>query len=1204
MYLKSLEIHGFKSFPNRTVMTFEPGTTVVVGPNGSGKSNISDAMRWVLGEVSARNIRGTTMEDVIFGGTETRRQMGYAEVTVCFDNTDPNFRLDSPYDEISVTRRCFRNGNSEYLINQKPCLRKDIHQLFMNTGIGRDGYSIIGQGKVAEMISKRSDERRNIFEEAAGIAKYRARKHEAELKLDATNRNMETTHVQIAMYEERLIPLEKEAEKARRGESIREEKKAVDVALWLYDTQKIHEDVATARVTYETLRDDFAALTQTLEKLYDERTRLEEARTSAIYNSEGVLQNINAVKEQLHQLELRSGVIATEIGHANTLITQSEARRLAFQKQLDASDREIAGYRARCAAIESEAAALSDEKLSTLSEQQGVLQRLRELEAESAQAQKQIESLDTETTDTRVRLDFMKKNRESERDRSVALDEEIAKYEAEGQRLQAEAARCEASAASFRQKVEEQDAIIRSAEEEEAKLTAKKSDLIRRIGETRVARDTRLSRATDLQRMIDQLDGYSRSVKVVMNEYEAGNIRGAGVIYGPLSQLVSIERQYVTAIEMALGASVQNIVTDTSETAKAAIEALKRTEKGRATFLPISAIRPYSETEEIRTASRLTGYVARADKLVDCDDRFRAIVEHLLLRTVVFDTLEHAVQAAKTLGHKVRLVTLDGQIMNVGGSMTGGSVKNEGAGILSRNGEITRLREEAEDLTEKIDILEGDVRKLDARIEELHLSVGDAEQSRGLLQTMSRSHENALESAKAKISANDNLLERLHADQESLLGMDEISASEISVAEGHLTELSAALAAARKYREEVEQQAEALHETRDSYLEKTKEFDIRLAELSRDREAVLSMTEAAEQRHSLHREDVDAQAQEVSRQRDIIRDLDQENAENLAAGERLETELGRLTAAREDLQTSSTEYTKKITEVNAYIQQKDNEQTSVNRAFIESQTRYEQLTSEQDRLSGRLYDEYGMSYEDALAADYPPVTAENVDQMRQTSISCYNRLRNIGGYSPTAITDYLEIKAKFDEVNDQYQDLLNSFKSLTDIITKLEEEMATTFVRSFEQINENFGQVFRELFGGGTAELSLTDPENVLTSGIEIKAAPPGKKIGNLMLLSGGEQSFVAIALFFSILKLHPTPFCILDEVEAALDEVNVFRFGEYIKRFCGDTQFILITHRRGTMQIADRLYGVTMPERGISKVIGVDIAEIDAKKNELTDTE
>ncbi|MGN1206786.1 MAG: chromosome segregation SMC family protein, partial [Eubacteriales bacterium] len=399
MYLKSLEIHGFKSFPNRTVMHFEPGTTVIVGPNGSGKSNISDAMRWVLGEVSSRNIRGVTMEDVIFGGTETRRQMGYAEVTVVFDNTDPVYRFDSPYDEVSVTRRYFRSGTSEYLINQKPCLRKDVHELFMNTGVGRDGYSIIGQGKVAEMISMKSDERRNIFEEAAGIAKYRHRKHEAELKLDATNRNMETTHMQISMYEEQLIPLEKEADKARRGEAIKEEKKAVDVALWLYDTKKIHEDVAVARVTYETLRDDFAALSETLDKLYAERVELEEARSGAMYDSEGVLANINQIKEQIHQLEVRAGVIEADIGHANVQITQSEGRKLAVAAQVARSEKEIAGYKAQESELDKIGAEIADERLSVLSEQSGILQRLKELESELAGTQKQLEAMEAEATD-------------------------------------------------------------------------------------------------------------------------------------------------------------------------------------------------------------------------------------------------------------------------------------------------------------------------------------------------------------------------------------------------------------------------------------------------------------------------------------------------------------------------------------------------------------------------------------------------------------------------------------------------------------------------------------------------------------------------------------------------------------------------------------------------------------------------------------
>lgn len=1204
MFLKSLEIHGFKSFPNRTVMHFEPGTTVIVGPNGSGKSNISDAMRWVLGETKGKNIRSANREDVIFGGTETRRQMGYAEVTVVFDNTDPDYRLDSPYDEVSVTRRYFRSGTSEYLINQKPCLQKNVHELFLNTGVGRDGYSIIGQGKVAEMISMKSDERRKVFEEAAGIAKYRERKHAAELKLDATNRNMETTHLQISMYEEQLIPLEKEADKARRGEAIKEEKKAVDVALWLYDTKKIHEDVAVARVTYETLRDDFAALSETLDKLYAERVELEEARSGAMYDSEGVLASINQIKEQIHQLEVRAGVIEADIGHANVQITQSEGRKLAMAEQVARSEKEIAGYKAQESELDRIGAEIADERLSVLSEESGILQRLKELESELAGTQKQLEAMEAEATDARVRLDVLKKAQASDRDREATLTEEIKKYEKEGETLASEAEKCEKTFSSYEEKVAEQEKLIRDAQEEQSALTKKKADLDRKIGEARIQRDTRLSRARDLQRMIDQLDGYPHAVKVVMNEYEAGNIRGAGIIYGPLSRLISIEPAYVTAIEMALGSSVQNIVTDTQETAKAAIETLKRTQKGRATFLPISAMRPYSETDEIRQAAKLPGYVNRADKLVSCDDKFRGIVGFLLLRTVVFDTIEHAISAAKTLGHKVRLVTLDGQIMNVGGSMTGGSVRNDGAGILSRNGEIAKLNEEAKDLDEKIEILGEDQKKLDEKISELQVKIEDAAQNKQILETLSRAQISARDNARARMTANDSLLERLRADQESLAGMRDISTTEIAAAEKQGEAYSAKIAEIKAYREKVATDIGGLEETRDTYQKKVQEYDIRTAELTRDREALHTMMDAATGRKDSQVEDLREQEAEVARQRTAIEALDRENAENIETVKRLKEDVKRLEASREDLQKSSTLYTQKINEVGKYIQQKENEKTSVNREFIESQTRYEQITAEQDRLSGKLYDEYAMSYEDAVAANYPPVTPENEAAMRQTSISCYNRLRNIGGYSPTAITDYLEVKAKFDEVNGQYQDLLSSYQNLMEIISKLEAEMAHTFVTSFEQINENFGQVFRELFGGGAAELSLSDPENVLTSGIEIKVAPPGKKIGNLMQLSGGEQAFVAIALLFSILKLHPTPFCILDEVEAALDEVNVFRFGEYIKLFCSDTQFILISHRRGTMQIADRLYGVTMPERGISKIIGVDIADIEAKKNELTDTE
>ncbi len=1200
MYLKSLEIHGFKSFPNRTVLTFEPGTTVIVGPNGSGKSNISDAMRWVLGEVSSKNIRGNTMDSVIFGGTDIRRPMGFAEVSVCFDNTDPNFRFDVPYDEVTVTRRYFKGGPSEFMINRKVCRRKDVHELFMNTGIGRDGYSIIGQGKVAEMISRRSEDRRNVFEEAAGISGYRHRKHETELKLEATAKNMETTSMQIAMYEEQLGPLEKEAERARRGESIKEEKRAVDVALWLYDTGKIYEDVKSAETTYRTQKEEMDTLNATVEKLYAERGELDEIRTKSLYRSEGILQNINQVKEQIHQLTSRSDVIATEIGHANLQIAQCEARRAELEKNLASAKEELSSFKAKQDANLTEKDNIMGEKLELLCEQNAEMQHIKELEAELAESLKKIEALDIEIADLRVRLDVLKSARQGDQDKHTSILEEIKGYEENGERLRQEATLCEKNAAGFKAKVAEQDEAIESCNRATEALLARKEKTAEKIGTLKVSRSTKENRAADLQRMMDQMEGFGRSVKVVMSEYEEGRIRGT--VYGPLSSLVTIHREYVTAVEMALGSSAQHIVTDTDMTAKAAIEALKRADKGRATFLPVNTIRPGGETDEVRDAADLEGYVARADELVDCDDTFRGIVQWLLMRTVVFDTLDNAVLGAKELKHKVRIVTLDGQIINAGGSMTGGSLKNEGTGILARNGEIVELREEARQIGEKIKELEEELKEIDEEIRSNKEAVADAEQNKELLYSMARTQFSALDSANARLSANESLLEKLREDLEALDGRQGFHQEEIDAKEKSLGDQQKALNELKTYREEVNQRLGEHLAIRDSLTQKLQQLEIRIAEIGRDVEASQAMAEGSQGRLDALEADLARQNEETARLKQSITDLDSENGNRLTAKTSLEKELEMLSESRTGLQADMLGYDKRLTELNEYIKIRENEKNNVTRVFYNSEVRYQQLCEQQEKLSVRLQEEYGMSYEDAVAAEYPAVTPENENEMRQTAVSCYNRLRNIGGYSPTAIQDYLDVKEKYDQVNGQYTDLRDAYQDLTEIIRKLEAEMAQTFVTAFEEINANFGVVFRELFGGGMAELTLTDPDNVLTCGIEINVAPPGKKIDSLSLLSGGEQAFVAIALFFSILKLHPTPFCILDEVEAALDEVNVFRFGEYLKRFCSDTQFILITHRRGTMQIADRLYGVTMPQKGVSKVICVDIAEMETKKMELTD--
>ena len=1199
MYLKSLELHGFKSFPNRTVLNFERGTTVVVGPNGSGKSNISDAMRWVLGEISSKNIRGNRMEDVVFGGTDTRRPMGFAEVSVTFDNTDKSHRMDYPYDEITVTRRYYRSGESEYLINRKPVRLKDIHELFMNTGVGREGYSIIGQGKIAEMISKKSEDRRNIFEEAAGISKYRHRKEETARKLAETENNMVRVRDILNELELRVGPLEKESEKAKKYLELYEEKKKADVALWLFDTEHLRHDIEKARENLALSKHELDVVSEALETLSAQGDRVYEQTQKNKLASEQLLSKINDRVQYLHNLDNIYKVSENESKHRQDMIEQCK-RRIA---EIDLSESAIKSDGINSATkidgLKEQLETFRTERLELLAEQAKVMEEVKVLEATLAESLTRLNEKEKEAIDLQVRINVIKNTQTSDASKDDVLLRQIAEYEQERSVLIEEAKRCEESAQAFKDRISEQENLMSEAEAEAEKLSLSRAELVEKAGSLKIEKGTLLQRVEALRRMEEHFEGYNESVRFVMKEYSEKAISGAGEIYGPVSKIISTDPEYVVAIETALGANMQNIVVDNETTAKAAISALKSAKAGRATFYPLSAIKPGAEPDEIQTASKFKGYIKRADKLTRFDKKYSNVIEWLLGRTLIFDNIDNASAAAISLKYRVRIVTLDGQVINAGGSYTGGSAKNS-SGVLSRSMEIDKMISMADELSKDIEKLESDVKKLDESIEKAQQKQRAADQQKNLLLTLSRAQFAALDSANAKLDAKNSLIDQMKQDRDKLTGEGIAFQNELEELYSALKVLEAEISEIKLYREGEEIKKNGKLDEREELANKANEAFIRITEVGKDIDAAESMRENAEARLTELALDKATQNQRIDEYLAKEKEQTESQKENRESYSAVEIELEELRSQREQIEQDITEYDTRGAEIRIKTKEKSAHKELCLRAFTSDESKLKRLTDDQDRLSVKLWEDYEISYEEALKLDYPAVTAENRSATASIQNSCRSKIKALGPVNVSAIEEYKDVKERYDALKVQVDDLTRSYEELTDVVTKIEEEMRSSFIITFAEINKNFTTVFSELFGGGHAELSLTDPEDVLTSGIEIKAAPPGKIIKSLSLLSGGEQAFVAIALFFAILKVNPSPFCILDEIEAALDEVNVYRFGEYIKKFCQDTQFVLITHRRGTMEVADRLYGVTMPERGISRVLPLDVNEIESKQKEL----
>lgn len=1201
MYLKSLEMQGFKSFPDKTKLTFERGTTVIVGPNGSGKSNISDAMRWVLGEVSSKSLRGTKMEDVIFGGASSRRQMGFAEVSVTFDNTDPVNRLECEFDEVTVTRRYYRAGESEYFINRRPCRLRDIYELFMNTGVGRDGYSIIGQGKIAEIISRKSDERRSIFEDASGIAKYRHRKNETERKLQTTEENMTRVTDIFREVEAQVGPLEKEAERARKAIELHEQKKKVDVQLWLYDSAKIAADIQTAETNYRNTGYDMKLADEAIEDYNLRSTQLFEESQSNKAQAAELLEKIRSLTDENHNRESQYQVSETRILHQQEKIADAERSILGKKTRLAAEEEEGNRRRAEKAQAEEKHNALNADYNQKAEKAQALANRAMDLAGEIATALADIEEREDEAVNVRVRMQVIENSKAADSDKNDSMTEEIAGYRKISGDLESQYAAKQKAEAEYQTQIDECDAKLAGLDGELAVLTQQQQNLELNEKDCKLEADLSRQRLEAFRAMEEHFEGYLGSVRFVMTAYASGRITNwdgsrCGKIYGPLSKVITVAPAHVTAIEAALGVNLQHIVVEDEAVVKAAIHALKEAQAGRATFFPVSSMRGQTPTAEMEEARSGKGYIGVASDLVESEDRFRNIVSSLLGRTVVFDNLDNATETARRTKYRVKIVTLDGQIINAGGSFTGGSVK-QNSGLLSRSGEVSTLQEKLKDLTAKLGEYRKERERVDAEVEALQSERSDMDSRRQLLAALQGSETAALAALQAKLDANNALIDKLNEDYEALTRQRAGYEEELGKLRIRERELRRQIEEIGEFRAAKDVERNGLLDEKTALEGEMTERYIDISAAHKDIETAEHYIAESEARAEEIREEIRALEESIAALREAIeteRTRQEANRNTFAEGERM---LDELQNRHKMLTDNDMAFEKKLAAINEKLKNKMAERENIFRAHTKNENRLLGLREEQDKLTNRFYEEYEMSRNDALALGYEALLPEQREEAVALQTSCRNRLRAIGNVDLDAVNKYKEVKERYDYMAGQIADMTAARDDLQKIIRDLENEMRTSFLETFNQINENFNRTFSELFGGGNAELSLSDPDDVLTSGIEIKAAPPGKIIKNLVQLSGGEQSFIAIALFFAILQVNPTPFFILDEIEAALDEVNVARFAAYIKRYSLDTQFIIITHRRGTMEAANRLYGVTMPEHGISKVLALDVKSVSGKQ-------
>ena len=1183
MYLKSLELQGFKSFPDKTLIRFGDDITAIVGPNGSGKSNISDAILWVMGEQSSKTLRGAKMEDVIFGGTQKRSAVGFAEATLTLDNSDRALRYDA--DEVMVTRRYYRSGDSEYYINRQSARLRDINEMFMDTGMGKEGYSNIGQGRIDEILSLKSADRREIFEEAAGISKYRHRKEETERKLERTEDNLLRIGDKVSELELQLEPLRIQSEKARKYLELRDELRGVEVTVWMDMLEKLSAAAKKAEEDYKSASFVLQQAHEDLEKLYAQAEQLGEELRSKDGDLETIRLKVNMLEATHQQLDGQMAVLRGNIDN-------NDANILRIQEELQGQDDRSGGIQSQI---------------------QQAKDRISSIEETLDQKKHEIDELQQKLTTMAANAQGMTKQFLELRGRETSLASDIAGRQADIRGL-------EESMEQTKERLQQLDADLEAGEEREQKASENLHNSRRQLRRAKedvaaanntiagyaLRQSTRAKRRDELAEQLRNLttkldsvtaktrvyramerdyDSYNKSVRIVMQEAQKGVLRN---VHGPVSRLIRTEDNYTVAIEIALGAAMQQIVVGNEQDGKAAISFLKRTGGGRATFLPLSTIQGKRLQESGLETCR--GFVGVASDLVTTQNQYKGIVENLLGRTVIVQDIDAAISMANKYHNRFKIVTLDGQVMNAGGSMTGGSINKE-AGILSRANELEKLaqqekklqgdkqkcetelqeaqrqfdevefeittaREQLREAEDQVLRLDGTVKQHEILLAAIEEAAESADRERVALQNRNRADRDRFAAQQAKIQVFTQQLEETRAAIARLEGSQTEAAEATTLITEQMTGLKAEEAA-----------LEAEKTTALAHVEDLKGLQ---TAMEGDREKKLAL--------------IDAIRAETVRLEGEITGLLARQADNDKDADKMRQQLQSVLAQRAEAEATKTRSEREAQEKNKDI-------LNMERACALLEQKKLTSNMEEKQIIDKLWDTYGLT--PGTAGEHK-VEIESLSAGNRRVAELKRKIGALGTPNLGAIEEYERVNERYSYLSEQRDDVLNSKKDLEGIIRDITREMTVIFVEEFRKIDHYFGQVFEEMFGGGKGQLILEDPENPLTCGIEIRVQPPGKQVKTITLLSGGEKAFVATALYFAILKVRPTPFCMLDEIDAALDDRNVERYATYLRSLAQRTQFIVITHRRGTMEAADVLYGVTMQEQGVSSLLRLDLNQME----------